>query len=353
MAKEDMPTDTPIFRKPPPLHDGSRVVLLAPSSGLSARVPKRVEAGVTVLRSLGLEPVLSKSISSSFGHTSTTASERAREINDAFADKSVDGIICSIGGVSANALIDLLDYEAISKYPKVFVGFSDITVLQMAMLARSGLVSFQGPMVLTQFGEYPRPHAFTLESFVAVTFGLVDCWAIVTPQEWTDEFIEWTSRVYLSRARSMRLGEHRTWLRDGKVSGRMIGGCLPSLLQLRSTGFLPDFNGAVLLLELPEGHELGAGLPLAEVESMFDDLRLSAPFHGIGGVMIGRLYGYNDTDRALVHEMIRHKLRWVEGPVVTNTPFGHTDPIVTLPIGCEVQLDSEADEIVVCECATT
>lgn len=116
----------------------------------------------------------------------------------------VKAIICAIGGLSANELLPHLDYELIKANPKIFCGYSDITLLHHAFFTQAGLQTFYGPAAITQLGEFPKPLDFTLSHFLKVlqTTGK-PVGALPRSIEWTEEFVEWGSQEETARPREL------------------------------------------------------------------------------------------------------------------------------------------------------
>ena len=127
---------------------GDKVAIIAPSSATDL---KSVENGEKKIRALGLAPVMFPTCYTNYGHLSASDEERVKDINDAFKDKTIKGIICLRGGYGATRILDLLDYEMIASNPKAFVGFSDITALHTAFNQICNMVTFHGPMAATKF----------------------------------------------------------------------------------------------------------------------------------------------------------------------------------------------------------
>ena len=169
------------------------------------------------------------------GYIAGEPEERAQDINEMIDDPDVKAIIPLIGGEHSIQLVDLLDYRAFRRNPKVFSGFSDITVLHLAFYTKSGVTTFYGPMVLTQFGEFPAPHEYTVEYFFrAVAEQNI---GIVRPTKYTDQFLDWAR--YKDVPRTEWKENSYVWLREGRAEGPLVGGCLPSLLRVAGTEYFP------------------------------------------------------------------------------------------------------------------
>jgi muramoyltetrapeptide carboxypeptidase LdcA involved in peptidoglycan recycling len=296
--------------------------------------------------------------------SSYTASAKARaaELHAAFSDRSVRAIVCTIGGLCANELLPHVDYELVARNPKIFVGYSDITLLHHALYVGAGLRTFYGPSAICQFGEFPKCLDFTWEHFLHVLQGAVEGSGRIVghmprSKEWTDEFLDWnlefeTQKKGLElRARQMKPSRPWKWLRGGKAEGRIFGGCLPSMLQLFGTPWEVSYRDRILLLELPEGFEPSKPWPPEFARWNMGDLVTRGVIAGIKGLVLGRPYAYSDNEE-MFDEWERTVLDACEGtdfPILANVDVGHSDPMLTVPLDAMVWLESEADVFAVLE----
>ncbi len=151
--------------KAPRLQPGDTVGIVSPSWGGGARYPHRIERGAAHLRSLGFRVKIAPHALNSIGYVSDTPENRAADIHAMFLDPEVTAIIASIGGDHSCHLLPLLDFDLIAAHPKIFMGYSDITVLNVAISAQTGLVTFNGPALMTDFAEYPAMLEYTESYF--------------------------------------------------------------------------------------------------------------------------------------------------------------------------------------------
>ncbi len=139
---------------PERLQKGDKIGIVSPSSPVAAFCPKRLQRGVGELEKRGFTVKLGKHVLEHYKHTAGTVQQRIEDLHAMFADDEVKAIVCTIGGLNSNQLLEFLDYDLIQKHPKIFMGFSDITALLNAVYAKTGLVTYLGPALLPQFGEY-------------------------------------------------------------------------------------------------------------------------------------------------------------------------------------------------------
>lgn len=327
--------------KPQILDKGDAICLVSPSSGMASLVPHRVNKAVETLKNMGFKVKISPRALNKLNYTSGTPMERAKDINDAFADKSIKAIISMIGGDHSNQILRYIDFNIISKNPKIFVGFSDITVLHLALYQMNHLVTFYGPAAITQFGEYPNILDYTKKYFLKALTTIKPVGTIVASDKWTDELLDWTTKEDLKRPRKMQKSSGNKWLKQGETEGIILGGCIPSINHLLGTKYWPDFQNKILFIDIPEGYEIGKGFPVSELDSFLADLDNIGLFGMISGLIIGRAYGYSDDDAKKLIQIITNYTNKYHYPILFNVNIGHTDPIITLPLGVKIKMNSQ------------
>jgi muramoyltetrapeptide carboxypeptidase LdcA involved in peptidoglycan recycling len=188
---------------PQALQPRDTIAFISPSSRLNRVFPTRIYRAKEALEKLGyrVKIFFNETPTKSF-HESVLL--RCSEIHNAFQDPEVKAIICAIGGLSANELLPYLDYALIKANPKIFCGYSDITLLHHAIFTQTGLQTFYGPAAVTQFGEFPKPLDFTLSHFLKVV-QVTDRPIGPLPRsiEWTEEFLDWVKGHDAVRAREL------------------------------------------------------------------------------------------------------------------------------------------------------
>lgn len=320
--------------KAPVLRQGDHVSVVSPSFGGAGAFPHRVERGVAQLESLGFRVKLGRHALGQRGYVSDTAQNRVSDLHDMFYDPDVRLILAAIGGDHSCHLLPLLDFDLIAAHPTLFMGYSDITVLNVAIWQRTGLVTFNGPALLTDFAEYPQMFEYTKSSFLKAVCD-PDPVGTVTPSSgWTEEFLDWEQRRDLERPRRQEPSEGWTWLKGDVGEGVLIGGCLASLQHLRGTPYWPDWDDAILFFETSE--EVPSP---AEVDGILMDYESMGVFGRLRGMLVGRSMGYSVADKEQLRTVILERTAAYGFPVVTDMDFGHTAPQLTLPIGCRARID--------------
>jgi muramoyltetrapeptide carboxypeptidase len=314
--------------------------IVSPSAPISALCPRRLTRGVSYLKDSGCDVLLGKNVRAIYHFTSGTAQERADDLNSMFDNEDVAIIIITIGGYNANDVLDLLDYDLARRNNKKFlIGYSDSTVLLHALYKKSGVRAIMGPMLLPQFAEYPAMQKFSLDSFLEVVnnFDTNKKYIIPTADKYTEEMLLWDKDD--NRPRVMQ--ENKGWviINGGKAKGRLMPANLNTLCRLIGTPHMPDLSESILFLE--DDCDENA----STIQRMLQHLKQAGLLRGVKGFVFGRFQkesNMGDDDLRLV---LNNVFGTIDFPVVSNVDFGHTDPILSLPLGKNVVLDTEALKI--------
>ena len=330
------------FIKPKHLKNGDAIGIISPSSTM-ANFPRRLARGVKALESLGLKAVLGKNARSSFGHNGGTAEERAEDINIFFADPDIKAIICSTGGLNANAVLSLLDYQLIKNNPKIFCGFSDITALNLAINKKTGLVTFNGPTVLPTFGEFEEPLEFTVKYFKKALFETAPIGKLEYPKEFTEENLWWETED--NRKRKMIPASPPKIVCEGAAEGILCGGNFNTLCVLGGTEYFPDFTNTILFLEDEEESTALTERRLVYLEQL-------EVFDKIKGIIFGRPFNLTtDSEDRNLYDILKYFGEKYKIPILADLDIGHTNPIITLPIGVNARLDASNKIIIITDSA--
>lgn len=327
---------------------GASIGVVSPSWGGAARFPHRVARGVKQLEALGYRVKLGRHALNTQGFVSDSAENRASDIHEFFTDPSVRMILAAIGGDHSCHLLPLLDFELIRNNPKIVIGYSDVTVLNVALWQAAGLVTFNGPALLTDFAEYPAMLEYSRLALSKVLCSATAAGRVTSAPEWTEEVLEWSTGADLERPRRMERSPGWTWLRPGIAEGPLVGGCIESLQHLRGTRFWPDLRGAILFVETSEEKPSPA-----TVDGILMDYENMGVFEHLQGLLIGRPMRYSMEEKSQLREVILERTRRYAFPIVTDMDFGHTSPQMTLPLGCRGRIDSSARSFEILEAAVT
>lgn len=305
---------------PRALSPGDRVAIVAPAGKADGQA--HVTLAAAKVRSLGFEPVPSRNILARHGYFAGTDSQRASDMNDAIRDRSIRGIIALRGGYGAMRILDLLDYDALRRDPKVLLGFSDITALHLAFLAR-GVVAFHGPCAESSWSEYSRA---TLPVVMRdQPFGL---------------------------CAGVSGGDPLVELVPGRAEGVLTGGNLSMVAAMVGTPFAPRFEGAVVVLE-------DIGEDSYRVDRMLTQLLL-AGLDKAAALVFGNFRprarpGSEQVDPAefTLGEVWRDRAKAIGVPCFAGLPFGHLTSNHILPLGVRARVDSTACTLTVLDPAVT
>ncbi len=295
--------------KPKRLQAGDTIGIVAPASPLFPE--DKLEKAKAYLQSLGYTVKMGQHIKKMRGYLAGSDDERADDINRMFADKSVKAIFCLRGGYGSPRLLRRLDYNLIRRNPKIFVGFSDITALCCAIFAKTGLITFSGPMLVSD---------------------------MVSPDEYSQYHL-W--RMLTNARRYGRFINHETHrlvgLRSGEAKGRLIGGNLSLLTALIGTPYLPNMRKALLYFE-------DIGEEPYRIDRMLSQFENAGILEKLSGLIIGQMTDcFEDDDEKpslTLEEVMDDYLAWWSNgvPVCTNLSYGHTKHKLTLPIGARAKL---------------
>lgn len=330
--------------KPRALRPGDTIGIVSPSwFGGDSFVP-RAKRGIAALEHLGFRVKVGPHAFNNGGHVSDTAQNRTDDLHAMFADPEVAGILCTIGGNHSNHLLPLLDWDLISSNPKVFMGSSDITVLTNAIWAQTGLVTFNGPSLLTDWAEYPGISELSRFSALQALTRPTPIGDLPAAKEWTDEFLDWETGEDMKRRRVHQAATGWRWVRQGTATGHLVGGCLESLQHLRGTPYWPDMRGAILFLETSED----CSGP-ADADALLMDLQNMGAFDQIAGLLVARPYGMSARDQTSFMDIVSERTGPFPFPVVANMDFGHTSPQLTMPLGVVARIDGERRAVTIVE----
>jgi muramoyltetrapeptide carboxypeptidase len=316
------------------LKPGDTIGIVSPSWGGAGRYPRRTEQGVQHLNSLGYNVKFAPHALNQHGFVSDTPANRAEDIHTLFADPEVSLILAAIGGDHSCHILPLLDFSLIQNNPKLFMGFSDITVLNVALWVKTGLVTFNGPALLPDFAEQPRILEYTQKYFLKAVSVAKPIGKIDPSPLWTETRQDWTGGQNPEPPRPMLPSAGWTWLKPGKGEGRLVGGCLESLQHLRGTPFWPEWDNTIFFFETSEG------IPSSEtVDGILMDYQNMGVFNKIQGLIVGRAMSYTPAEKQDLRERILERTRDYNFPIITDMDFGHTAPQFTLPVGCMARID--------------
>lgn len=293
-------TDSGRVLLPLRLEKGDAIAVLAPAGPVLKE--EEFSAGVKLLREAGLEVKFSREILRKAGYLAGSDRDRAEEFHHWWAAPDIKALLAVRGGFGSLRLLCLLNMELIRKQPKILVGFSDISALHAGIFKKTGLITFHGPMLTTLAGN---------------------------DRESKEIFFETLAGRYPGHLKPACL----EILRNGLGRGRLLGGNLASLLHLLGTPFELSWRGAVLFLE-------DVGEAPYRLDRMLTHLRLAGRLDSLAGLILGTFEGCGDPE--LVWSRVLELTAGSDFPVWANFPAGHGRRNLMLPLGQEVEMDSQA-----------
>ena len=326
---------------PAPAKKGDRVYIISPSAVILPFTENRTKRAIQHLETLGFEVVIAPNANKNMGYVSASIKDRVADIHAAFLDDKCSIIMAAIGGNHSNQLLSSLDYELIKKHPKIFVGYSDNTVLHLALATQANLQTFYGPCFLNQFGEYPEVLSYTLKHFESVIMRDQEPYEIKPSEKYTDEILDWFKGDDSQRSRVLQKNAGFEWWKKCEAEGWALPGALPSINHLIGTKYLPKVDGAILLIDIPEGHTMYEGQEVSGVDAWLTDIDNADIMSKLNGLVICRPYKYTPEMVAQLKEVVLRITDKYEFPILFNVDFGHTDPMITIPIGARMSLNSK------------
>jgi muramoyltetrapeptide carboxypeptidase len=325
------------YAAPPRLRPGSTIGVLSSSAWAAERFPARTERALAALARAFDCRVRLLPAQRSAGGTAGTGAVRAAQLIELIKDPEIGAVLTVIGGNNANDMLEHLD-EVAELPPKILVGFSDNTALLHGYQALTGSIAFYGPALLSQFGEWPEPFPSTvagLRHAIADGRGGPLDW----PGWWTEPGGDWAGGDEHERPRH---SGGPCVLREGAASGTLFGGNVPTLDFLAGTRWWAPPRGPIVLCVEATADAGGT----AAFRRSLTHLRQLGILERTTAVLVGRTPGRaTDPDadaefRSMLLEHLPPRL-----PIAVDLPFGHTDPLVTLPLGAPAEVRAVARQL--------
>ncbi len=296
--------NSPSILKPPRLKVGDTVGLINPSSPIEG---EDIEYAQKELASLGLKVKLGTHLLDEYGYLAGQDADRAADVNAMFADRAVQGILTMRGGWGCSRILPLLDYELIRSNPKIIMGYSDITSLLLAIYARSGIITFHGP---------------------------------VATSDWNPFSVNYVQRILLDaepvRMQNPPLKSPQT-ITGGTARGQLVGGNLSVLAAMVGSAYLPDWENKILFVE-----EIGEDI--YRVDRMLTQLKLAGILDKISGFIFAECIrceaGEGDEASLTLTQVLSDLIRPLRIPAWYGSAIGHIRDKFTVPVGVEVEIDA-------------
>lgn len=305
------------------LQPGDEIRVIAPSGSAKtdAKSQRRMERSQQRLEALGYKVTFGKHLNKTFHFGTARREDRAEDFNDAYADKNVKAIMTLRGGWAANEILPNIDWDVVRANPKPLIGFSDITVLLNAVYGKAGVVGYLGPG-FTSVGSMTS-WRYTLDNLNAVLRQELPR-QLTRSREWG----RWPSQLYKTQAWKV--------LQSGEAEGVLLGGNLGTFFLLQGTEYQPKFDEPFILVA-EDDDEAGVFTAREFSRRLESILQLPNVRQNMCGVIIGRFLKSSGVSIADVVSIVASK-GLGDIPVIADVDFGHTLPLLTLPIGGKAQL---------------
>lgn len=322
---------------PPRLDHNKSIGVIAPADPVAGVCsPEVIERGYAYLKERGFSVIEGKSVKElTPKHTAGSISLRVNDIHSFLKDKNVGCIMSFWGGFNANQLLDYLDYDLIKSNPKIFIGYSDMTALTVAITAQTGLITFSGPAIIS-FAK-PEPFDYTWNYFEKLCIRAEDNLKIESSPDCADDL------YFLRKDDHHRIKKSNDGIKTfvgGQVEGEIIAGNLQTLLVLNGTNHLPSLKGKILFIEEDE-----TSTP-AHVDRFLTQCQQLGWFKIIKGLVFGRFTEYSKFSKEdSLKDLLRQYFSDVSFPILYNVDFGHSDPLITIPNGGTAIIDASKKQI--------
>lgn len=341
--------------KPTKLNPGDRVATVSLSWGGAgdSDILWRYHAGKRELQSeFGLDVVEMPNTLKGSQYLYEHPELRARDLMDAFADRSVKAVFSCIGGYESVRMLPYIDYGIIRDNPKVFMGYSDTTVTHM-ICRKAGLSSLYGPSILAEFAENGGMHGYTKKWVQKALFSASPIGTIEPPDEWTSEYLPWLEENKARRRAYQKNAGYELVQGTGCARGMLMGGCMEVLEMVKGTEVWPEpdaWKGAILFFETSEDKP-----EPKYFEYWLRNYASQGIVQNCSGIVFGKPYDmkYYDEYKQAAVKVIRDELGLHSLPVLFNGCFGHTSPMAVIPYGAMAQIDCDSVEFGILESAVT
>ncbi|MCD6440999.1 MAG: LD-carboxypeptidase [Candidatus Marinimicrobia bacterium] len=305
-----------MYLLPKSLKSGDTIGVIAPAS---AAHRKNVALGIDYLKKRGYNIKIAPNLTRGKFYLAGSDNLRTQTLENFILDPEIDGIICVRGGYGLLRIIDRIDYDRLKKVPpKIIVGYSDITALQMAILNKLGWVTYTGPMVAPDMGNNFDPFS----------------------EKWLWEVIN--NHPYPLTLQNPD-DEKMAVFRHGTAEGILIGGCLSLITPLLGTPYVPSFKDAILLIE-------DIGEKTYRLDKQLHILRLHGVLDQISGLLVGHFidsFPKNPKRSFTLSDLLRDVTGNYDFPIISNVAYGHIRRRWTLPLGARVRMETDPVKITI------
>ncbi|MFN8259292.1 MAG: LD-carboxypeptidase [Bacteroidales bacterium] len=308
--------DNSLIIRPKALTQGSLIALIAPAGPI---VQEQLDKAQKTLSDLGFRSCFTPDILARKGYLAGDDNIRLNDLHHAFERQDIDAILCIRGGYGAARIVEKVDYKLIKKNPKIFIGYSDITVLLNAINQKTGLVTFHGVLGTSVFNEYTKR-----------------IFSAVLTNNTSGELIK---TVY---------PDDISVINPGKASGILAGGNLSIIASLAGTNFRVNFKDKIVFLEDIDEAPY-------RIDRMLTQLLLTGSLQNASAIVLGNFKGCDLDNQKItagnslsLQEVFADRLSNLKIPVVQGYSFGHSENQALFPIGAKAIIDSNVNGLMLC-----
>lgn len=298
--------------KPERLKKGDTVGVIAPASPPNQG---KLSRAISYLEDLGLHVKIGKNVHKEYGYLAGLDKDRLEDFHEMFLDEETKAIFCASGGYGTARIADDIDFTIIKNSPKIFWGYSDITFLHQAINKKTGLVTFHGPMLATDIGEEA---------------------ALVETKQTIEQLFEPKTFIYQEDLSPLNV------LKEGDVSGTLVGGNLSLLTNTLGTKFEIETKDKILFIE--EVNE-----EPRSIDRMLNQLRMAGKLNHLKGILIGDFHNClpNREKTLQLEEVLHEYIHIINKPAMSGFKIGHCSPNYAIPLGVEARLNTYKRELVI------
>lgn len=302
--------------KPPRLFEGATVGLISPGGVISD--VSAVENVEETLLAFGLQTVRGRHVLDRRGYLAGADEDRAADVHRMFGDPDVHAILALRGGWGCNRILPLLDYPFIREHPKILMGYSDITSLLVALYARSGLVTFHGPVGISTWNEFTVEHARRILYDGSLA-------TMANPRRFGIHGLIMRDRVHT--------------IRSGTARGPLVGGNLSVLVSMIGSPYLPEWDGDILFLE-------DIREDVYRIDRMLTQLSLAGILSKLAGIVFGKCTDCDADEPSLtLMQVLNDHFRPLGIPCFYGSMIGHISDKFTVPVGVEAEINASSGVI--------
>ena len=276
---------------------------------------------------------------------------RAKDLMDAFRDKTIKGIFSAIGGEDSIRILPYIDYDVIRNNPKIFMGYSDTTVSHF-ILHKAGLISYYGPSVMCSFGEYVKMFDYTKEAVKNILFKNTENYCVKSSEYWSNDYVFWNEEnINVQRKLTKEEHGYEVISGKGKITGQLLGGCIdviPMLLETEIWLKADEWKDKILLIETSEEKITPNFLTY-----YLRNLGAQGILNNINGIIVGKPMDetYYEEYKEIYLKILK-EFNCEELPIIYNVNIGHAFGSGLLPLGINYEIDLDNKTIRFLESAT-